>query len=483
MRHPNAGLRPTKLASFYRSVGGNYNTLFLETPPPSLSIIYQALGCSHSLQPTSDDFAPPSIPTLTTQGFIRWQTIQLLLGPEEHVPYLQEAVRKFNIINPVTGQVFPPNLPASSFPAKPDEEMVQWHTSTLARLQQEAEEENQRLTTNAGLRTERGLLGSSPTISGQGSSFPHNGDSLRESGDDKSSKKLFSPPPATPFPQRQRQLPPADGSTSISSSNKTSTTARHRRRTYKYPAQYYTVPQPTYFPSLNNNRDVSTLAQGRLHRPGDPISDSESGTFSGSSSSGSDASNDDAPSVTRSSVRASADKSHDPNQREQNPSTRRSRNHHPYDSDSSYDSSASSNPSSSRSPQRHASSRTRRAQTPHPGVQSSVTKSYFDPRPQTHAVSGGKKKNYRGANVRWGENDLFVFTPHGGNSTPNTPDEMEHERERQRDRERRVARPLRGGRSFQQDGMDNVGGRREREAMSGHGRRNPDERAEGRHYR
>ncbi|KAI9830550.1 MAG: hypothetical protein M1819_005508 [Sarea resinae] len=132
-------LTPVKLAAFYRLVGGNYDSLFLETPPPSLSFIYQSLGCCHSLQPTHDDFAPPSIPTLEPRGFVRWQTIQLLLGPEEHVPFLQDAVRRFDIKDPSTGETFPKILPKEAFPERPDEDVVGWHDQVTDRLRKEAQ--------------------------------------------------------------------------------------------------------------------------------------------------------------------------------------------------------------------------------------------------------------------------------------------------------------------------------------------------------
>ncbi|RPA95142.1 hypothetical protein L873DRAFT_1699005 [Choiromyces venosus 120613-1] len=121
-------LTPEKISGFYRSVGGDLDELFLGTPPEKLSGIYTTLGCNHTLQPIpDDDFVPPSIPALTPRGFAIWQTIQLLLDPEEHVPYLQEAVRKFQLANPETGELFPKSIPNEAFPSKPDEETVKWH--------------------------------------------------------------------------------------------------------------------------------------------------------------------------------------------------------------------------------------------------------------------------------------------------------------------------------------------------------------------
>ncbi|EFW17036.1 conserved hypothetical protein [Coccidioides posadasii str. Silveira] len=130
-------LMPDKLATFYQQVGGDYDDIFLRTPPASLSFIYQKLGCFHSLQPTCDAFEAPTIPALLPHGFVRWQTIQLLLCPEEHAFFLQGALKKFNIINPATGEVFPKEIPRSVFPSGPDPEIVQWHESVTQRLEQD----------------------------------------------------------------------------------------------------------------------------------------------------------------------------------------------------------------------------------------------------------------------------------------------------------------------------------------------------------
>lgn len=132
-------LTPTKLAAFYRLVGGDYDTLFLETPQASLSFIYQSMGCYHTLQPERDPFMPPSIPALTPQGFVRWQTVQLLLEPEEHVPFLQAAVKRFEITNPGDGVPFPKFLPREALPSRPDLDVIQWHDSVAEKLRLEAQ--------------------------------------------------------------------------------------------------------------------------------------------------------------------------------------------------------------------------------------------------------------------------------------------------------------------------------------------------------
>jgi hypothetical protein len=112
--------------------------LFVDVPYPSISYIYQSIGCSHALQPTKDDFAAPSIPTLTIRGFVRWESIETLLGPQEHVPFLQAAVRNFGLKNPETGESFPVDLPDESLPNVPDEDIMRWHKLCADKLRQQA---------------------------------------------------------------------------------------------------------------------------------------------------------------------------------------------------------------------------------------------------------------------------------------------------------------------------------------------------------
>jgi hypothetical protein len=70
-----------------------------------------------------------------------WQTIQLLLGPDEHTKFLIEAVRRWDIKDPDTGEVLPKILPRQCFPANPDKHMVAWYEGVSERLRTEAEEE------------------------------------------------------------------------------------------------------------------------------------------------------------------------------------------------------------------------------------------------------------------------------------------------------------------------------------------------------
>ncbi|KAJ5631837.1 uncharacterized protein N7484_011937 [Penicillium longicatenatum] len=127
-------LTPDRIASFYRKVGGNYDPLFLGTKSTALSFIYQSLGCFHSLQPSNNPYEPPSVPSLLPAGFVRWQTIQLLMEPDEHWQYLQNAVSMWDITD-ANGELFPKDIPRDAFPSEPDPEMLQWHEGVSRRLE------------------------------------------------------------------------------------------------------------------------------------------------------------------------------------------------------------------------------------------------------------------------------------------------------------------------------------------------------------
>ncbi|KAF1978947.1 hypothetical protein BU23DRAFT_498004 [Bimuria novae-zelandiae CBS 107.79] len=137
-------LTPSQIAAFYRAVGGNYDVLFIETPSSSLSFIYRSLGAYHSLQPAPNDdgYSAPTLPALKRQGYVTWQTIQLLLGPEDHVPFLQNAVKKFDVRDPETGDIFPKVLPKECLPDKPDDAMEAWYETVAQRLKRDAEQDS-----------------------------------------------------------------------------------------------------------------------------------------------------------------------------------------------------------------------------------------------------------------------------------------------------------------------------------------------------
>jgi hypothetical protein len=127
------------MASFYSLVGGDCESLFFDNPHSALSYIYKSLGCFHTLQPERDPYALPSLPALTPQGFVRWQTMQLLLCPGRHVRYLQEALKRFEIQNPGEGGPFPKFLPAESLPKRPDIEVSRWYDRVAAELRPASE--------------------------------------------------------------------------------------------------------------------------------------------------------------------------------------------------------------------------------------------------------------------------------------------------------------------------------------------------------
>jgi hypothetical protein len=165
-------LTPSQIAAWYRDVGGNYDVLFKETPPSSIAFIYRSLGAFHSLQPapTDDGYSTPAVPALKKQGFVTWQTIQLLLGPEDHVPFLQRAVQKYDVRDLESGAIFPKVLPKECFPDKPDDAMETWYEGVADRLKREADEEAERARQAAepGPRT-------SSDMSGEGSADERKG--------------------------------------------------------------------------------------------------------------------------------------------------------------------------------------------------------------------------------------------------------------------------------------------------------------------
>ncbi|KAI9899300.1 hypothetical protein N3K66_005761 [Trichothecium roseum] len=149
-------LTPDKLAAFYKVLGGNYDS-FLLSDHASISNAWSLTGCQHTLQPVPDnDYAPPTIPALTPRGFSRWESLEILLGPDEHVPYLQYAVKNWNLKHPETGQLFPSDLPKAMFPVQADEAVDRWHKSCADQLWKEAEEPTKAKNGSTQPQTERG---------------------------------------------------------------------------------------------------------------------------------------------------------------------------------------------------------------------------------------------------------------------------------------------------------------------------------------
>jgi hypothetical protein len=135
---PGAGteLTPQRLAAFYKRVGGNYDTFFLKSGDNGLSWTYRTFGCFHSLQPTSNPFEMPNVACLTPAGFARWQTLQLLLTPEESVGFLIKACQLYRIPKP-DGGYYPSNIPKSCFPSEADTAMLEWYDKVNGQLNQD----------------------------------------------------------------------------------------------------------------------------------------------------------------------------------------------------------------------------------------------------------------------------------------------------------------------------------------------------------
>lgn len=235
-------MTPAKLAAFYKAVGGDYDcmsksavilppppspffpaleraregdptretpilhlaaehissffqlALFVDMPHQSISYIWQVTGCQHSLQPVQDDFAPPSIPALTYRGFSRWQSLEILLGPEEHVPFLQYAVKHWGLKHPDTGREFPPHLPAHVFPAEPDAQVDRWHRSCADRLRSEA------ASIEGGWSRPRPRPRMSPPGEATEANYPH----VRSHAYPPAQARSRSPPAAVPRPRTTR---------------------------------------------------------------------------------------------------------------------------------------------------------------------------------------------------------------------------------------------------------------------------------------
>jgi hypothetical protein len=100
--------------------------------------MYTTLGCWHTLQPKANPHEPPSIAALTSRGFVKWLTFQILLSPGDHAPLLQKAVKIYDVPRP-DGGFFPKHIPREAFPDKPDVETEGWHKYVTGQLTQENE--------------------------------------------------------------------------------------------------------------------------------------------------------------------------------------------------------------------------------------------------------------------------------------------------------------------------------------------------------
>lgn len=63
-----------------------------------------------------------------------------MLGPSEHVPFIQNALRYFDVRDPDTNVQFPKYIPSSAFPSAPEPTMIKWHSDVSERLRREAQQ-------------------------------------------------------------------------------------------------------------------------------------------------------------------------------------------------------------------------------------------------------------------------------------------------------------------------------------------------------
>ena len=70
---------------------------------------------------------------------MKWQILQLLIEPETNGPFLQQAVKRFNLRNPIDGTSFPSVLPKECLPTQPDMNTVEWYENISKKLMMEAQ--------------------------------------------------------------------------------------------------------------------------------------------------------------------------------------------------------------------------------------------------------------------------------------------------------------------------------------------------------
>ncbi|KAL8695105.1 MAG: hypothetical protein Q9218_000383 [Villophora microphyllina] len=412
-------LTPIKLTNFYRLVGGDFDTLFLDTPQPSLSFIYQSLGCYHTLQPEKDPFIAPKLPALTPQGFVRWQTVQVLLKPDEHVPFLQNAVKRLEIINPTDGCPFPHPLPRRALPSRPDPEMAQWHEVVGEGLMIASQAAPARAS-SADRSRAIDDVSNEPFVASFDDS--HSLVDISRDFDHPQARPPFRPPPAISLPQS------IDASAAAASIGRPWDLERRRSSTSDLRDP---LPQPDPRHHSTHTRYSDRYGSGR-HRPRSPS------TTSTSSVSSSDSSSLTASSASVSPRIPHAHHHHQPHHQPQSPyqpASRRGRRH------SSHEPYAPRGTPAVRAPQ------ARRLPDDHLIPQQ-------PPRPLG--------SNSRGLNVRWGDaNGPVVPTerPADGRNQSLTLNNVERRRRSDQDQDRgRRARSGSGGNSLST--VTGVGGRR-----------------------
>jgi hypothetical protein len=208
--------------------------------------MYRTLGCFHSLQPTASAFEAPSVPCLLPAGFVRWQTIQLLLHPDEHALCIQKAVAMYDIPKPGGGS-FPKTIPRESFPLQPDEAMEKWHNVVLDKLDEGS--------TN---RLKNSPYASPYEAADREGYFPHNGPHMRRTSRPPRTENR-DPPHGLSDPARRRSSVP-----NVPSPNRA---PEHSENHHWTSDQTYNAPNPAVPQSPRHRPSSSTASQRPSSQP------------------------------------------------------------------------------------------------------------------------------------------------------------------------------------------------------------------------
>lgn len=123
--------------------------------------------------------------------------MQVLLEPDQHVSYLQNAVKRLEIINPTDGTLFPSLLPREALPSRCDPELVQWHDGVARKLMLDSRDVG-----NQGLPASRhpGICDDATTRSITSSLDDHSTETARYFAHPRP-RPPFRPPPSIMLPQ------------------------------------------------------------------------------------------------------------------------------------------------------------------------------------------------------------------------------------------------------------------------------------------
>jgi hypothetical protein len=197
-----------------------------------------------------------------------WQTIQLLLGPDEHTKFLIEAVRRWDIEDPDTGEILPKVLPRQCFPAHPDKHMVAWYEGVSERLNAEAEEEMRKVEDEREANRSRVALKSQETddeesVDSRGPALEYFRNPLYRHAD---SKSTVAPHGSKPY---DKQLPPPGSAHAERHARRRSSSRNRSRRlpSRNLPRRHYSRPRPPYDDRSSSPDHGSPHRSRRRSRP------------------------------------------------------------------------------------------------------------------------------------------------------------------------------------------------------------------------